>query len=442
LNNESAHGGVGRYLRKKGFLRISVLLLILVLTVAMETQVVNALYCAKVQTWKWGTLTSILSVASGDVDGDGKTEIVTGGYFGGATAMAQLCVWDGATLAFENVRTWQWGSATQISSVAVGDVDSDGQMEIVTGGEYMYGGLRVAQLCVWSGATLALEKVQAWQWTGDTWIESVAVGDVDGDGKKEVVSGGCYFDGAFYNAQLCVWDGATLAFENVQAWYWTGSTYIKSVAVGDVDGDAKMEIVTGGHYRDPYYRKAQLCVWNGATLTLENVETWAASGSVFLNSVAVGDVDGNGEAEIVTGGYYMSGSLALAELTVRNGATLKEKVFTQRWFTTDDTYIYSVAVGDVNGGRAEIVTGGYYWDGGRECAQLRVWSIQAVFPGVPIITLMDSETWYWDDDTQIKSVAVGNGNIVTGGDYWCQVNYLESDLYAQLCEWQVGGSIL
>jgi hypothetical protein len=439
MNRKSVCGGGGEYLRKKCLLKTSVLLLILVLTVAMETQVANALACIKVQSWSWGGLSSINSVALGDVDGDGKTEIVTGGYFGLGTAWAQLCVWNEATLALEKVQVWQWGSGTQISSVAVGDVDSDGQMEIVTGGEYMSGGPRVAQLCVWNGATLALEKVISWYWTGDTWIESVAVGDVDGDGKKEIVTGGCYFDGTRDVAQLCVWSGATLALENVQHWYWTGSTYIKSVAVGDVDGDAQMEIVTGGHYRDPYYRKAQLCVWNGATLADENVETWAATGSVFLNSVAVGDVDGNGNLEIVTGGYYMEGTLAVAELTVRNGATLELWYYPKYWYTTDDTYVNSVAVGDVDGdGKKEIITGGYHWDGGRECAQLCVWQGGSWV----ILSLEDSVTWYWNDDTRIESVAVTNWDILTGGDYWYQVNSLESDLYAQLCVWQVGGSIL
>ena len=42
----------------------------------------------------------------------------------------------------------------------------------------------------------------------------------------------------------------TLALENVKAWYWTGNTVINSVAVGDVDGDGQVEIVTGGYYYD------------------------------------------------------------------------------------------------------------------------------------------------------------------------------------------------
>ena len=35
---------------------------------------------------------------------------------------------------------------------------------------------------------------------------------------------------------------------NVKTWYWTDDTIIKSVAAGDVDGDGNVEMVTGGYY--------------------------------------------------------------------------------------------------------------------------------------------------------------------------------------------------
>lgn len=84
---------------RKNFLRIVVLFAILTLVVAMAAQTASALTVKNVQTWYWTNNTHVNSVARGDVDGDGKTEIVTGGGYwdgnpwNGGRAFNQLCVW-------------------------------------------------------------------------------------------------------------------------------------------------------------------------------------------------------------------------------------------------------------------------------------------------------------------------------------------------------------
>jgi len=87
--------------------------------------------------------------------------------------------------------------------------------------------------------TLELENVRNWYWTSYTYISCIARGDVDADGSVEIVTAGHYYDGSRYVAQLCVWNGATLALENVRTWYWTGTTYIWSVVIANVDVDGQ-----------------------------------------------------------------------------------------------------------------------------------------------------------------------------------------------------------
>ena len=163
-------------------------------------------------------------------------------------------------MVLENIRCWYWTSDTRINSIVVGNVD-DGGPEIVTGGYYSDGTRNVGQLCVWTGATLSLVNVKVWCWTGNTEIRSVAVGNVDSDAQVEIVTGGYYYDGTRSVAQICVWNGATLTLENSQTWYWTSNTVIHSITAYDVDGDSKMEIVAGGNYYDGARDNAQLVVW-------------------------------------------------------------------------------------------------------------------------------------------------------------------------------------
>ena len=79
---------------------------------------------------------------------------------------------------------------------------------------------------------MALEQNKPWHWIGNTTITSVALGDVDADGQVEVVTGGYYYDGSRNIAQLIEWAGTGLAAERLTVWSWLSGTVMNSLAIG------------------------------------------------------------------------------------------------------------------------------------------------------------------------------------------------------------------
>ena len=217
------------------------------------------------------------------MDGDGAKEIVTGGsYFDGTHWIAQLHVWNGATLAVKNVVTWLWGTDTQISSVAIGNVDGDSAVEIVTGGAFFDGTHWIAQLHVWNGATLAVKNVVTWLWGTNTYVNSVATATVSGT--PSIITGSVFNDGTHQVAQLHVWNGATLAVSNVVTWLWGTNTYLNAVAFSNIGGTDS--IVTGGSYNTGSVMRAQVHIWNAATLGVIAEKDWNTISDTTINSIS------------------------------------------------------------------------------------------------------------------------------------------------------------
>jgi len=338
--------------------------------------------------WRWGSDTEISSIAIGDVNGDLKNEIVTGGaLFDGTRWNTQVMVLSASTtstaMSVLNTAYWYWNSDTQISSVAIGDVNGDLKNEIVTGGSFFDGTRFNAQLMVLSASAtstaVTVLNYAFWYWNSDTQISSVAIGDVNGDLKNEIVTGGSFFDGTRSNSQLMMLSASTtstaMTVLNYAYWYWTSDTYINSVALGNITRSTGLSVVTGGSYFDGTRNNAQLLVLSPSTTTptfnVLNVAFWYWTGNTQINSVAVGNFSGASTLDIFTAGTFNDGRNH-ALLHDLDSSTMATRAQAS-WLTVSDTEANSVATGNFAGFGNRVVVVGSFWDNVHSNAQITIW---------------------------------------------------------------------
>lgn len=172
---------------------------------------------------------------------------------------------------------------------------------------------------------------------------NLAVGDVDGDGRRDLAIGQ-----AADSSRVKIISGADqrVLFDRVV--YDASFRGGVAVALGDVTGDGRADLITGAGFRGgPHVR-----VYSGANFTV--IRDFFAYDSSFRGgvNVAAGDVNGDGAAEIVTG----AGLGGSAHVRVFNGRDFRP---INGFFAGDSLGRggVQVAVGDADGdGHGDIGT--------------------------------------------------------------------------------------
>ncbi len=309
--------------------------------------------------------------AVADLDGDGDLEIV---YLG---IDRYFYAWhhDGALVTGWPFRFSMDGG---LSSPAVGDLDLDGLPEIVVGTMQPY-----TLANSWKEATV-------WAFKGNGTVvpgfpvrteqiihSSPALGDVDSDGYLEIIVGSGYGTPERQNL-IYAWnhDGTPL-----QGWPQEApgaSVVMAPPAVGDVDGDGQLEIVVGcGNGYEPASCD-KLYVWkaNGSLLFSMTLPSRMTSYTAMPYSPVLADYDGDSAVEI------LMGRLGDWAITIVDPI---QQTYDLDSHQTDGGLLASPVVDDIdNDGKLEIIIGGIDYNHGNQRGALYIWdedgSAQSALP--------------------------------------------------------------
>jgi hypothetical protein len=275
------------------------------------------------------------AIATGDFNGDGRTDIVTANQ---SSANVSVLLNNGDN-TFQATQDYAVGSGPR--SVAVGDFNADGKLDVVTANS--------TDLSILLGhgdgsfedaRSLALPGQFPPGYMGTDAVAqnplAVAVGDLDKDGKLDLVVTGqtsflscpyyCYnIQNSYDNVLLGHGDG-TFADAAV---YQHNDSNPRAVALADLNGDGNLDVVTNNSFG------ASSLLGNGDG-TLQAAKT-AATGGYGFSSVALGDLDRDGKLDLV---------LQYPGLSIWKGQG--DGTFQQGPAAFLGTSASSVAVGDLN----------------------------------------------------------------------------------------------
>ncbi|EKD49298.1 MAG: hypothetical protein ACD_63C00191G0002 [uncultured bacterium] len=218
-----------------------------------------------------------VDVAAGDFNGDGKDEVVAANFTG---SNSKIIVYKYNTAREIYATVTPFGSASVGATVAAGDVDKDGKAELIVGAS-VGGAPRVIVYDVKKNKMIKKPiEFMAFAPSSRSGVD-VSSGDFDNDGKDEIVVSQLFYAEARvkvyrYNSQKTIL-GNFLAYP-------AGIQCGANVDAFDIDSDDKAEVLTGPNMPGA----AQIRAFEKNGTSLANVNFFAYARSLKSGASVVG----------------------------------------------------------------------------------------------------------------------------------------------------------
>ena len=276
---------------------------------------------------------SPISLASADVNGDGQADLVTANY-GGLGVNVLL---NDGTGAFVTGGNYFAGSGPTF--VALGDLNGDDRADVVLSCPQLRTGIGDVNVLMNDGAGAFPTFVK---YAVGREPSAVAVGDLNGDGKLDVVSANAAGDVSV------LLDGQAGNLSTSGTYATAASGGQTGVAAGDLDGDGKPDLAVVNSVVD---RFVSVLLNNGDGTYAPAVKYVTGPSGVTPYSVAIGDLNGDGRADLAVGVWIENATANVSVLVNGGGAIFGAPVAIAAGMGPS-----SVAIGDLNAdGKLDLV---------------------------------------------------------------------------------------
>ena len=223
--------------------------------------------------------TPTVSVALGDVDGDNDLDLVSGNL----TQSNKVYINDGTAGFTDSGQAL--GGTNNTYAIALGDVDGDNDLDLVSAN-----GSAQANLVFVNDGSGAFSN--SGQSLGNFDTRAITLGDVDGDGDLDIVTGNAFTGSTVVANRIYLNDGSGVFSDSGQT---LGNDFTYSVVLGDLNGDGDLDLVTGNSSADLVYFN------NGTGTFTDSAVNSLLNDTGTTSSLALGDLDGDGDLDLVKG---------------------------------------------------------------------------------------------------------------------------------------------